>query len=211
MPCGGCFGFLGGGQDRNPLRIGATIPNFDLQTTKGAFKFHDWLLGETATDEYAASKRWTVFFSHPRDYTPVCTTELSECHLLSDKFSAIGCKLIGVSCDSLQMHHGWSKDIIGHAGRAEDLLAFPIIADAERKIVTGLGMLDPKEKDETGLALPARALVVLFDTEVGIRVTALAMLMTTITMIQSIAATAMKMAMTMALMQQCQVPTTSLA
>jgi len=72
----------------NPLRIGATIPNFDIKTTKGDFKFHEWLTGDS-------EKPWTVFFSHPKDYTPVCTTELGQCHCLSEKFAKLGAKLIG--------------------------------------------------------------------------------------------------------------------
>merc|ERR1719201_22429 len=79
----------------NPIRIGATIPNFDVVTTKGSFKLHDWLTG-------SADKPWTVLFSHPKDYTPVCTTELGACHSLNERFEKEGCKLIGISCDSIE-------------------------------------------------------------------------------------------------------------
>lgn len=148
----------------NPLRIGATVPNFDLKTTMGEFGFHDWLL----RDE---SRPWTVFFSHPHDYTPVCTTELGACHMQSARFAKMGVKLIGLSCDSVDDHHGWSKDVLAREGEnSEGSLAFPMIADADRSIVTELGMLDPDEKDDAGVPLPARALVVLFGTTVKLTI-----------------------------------------
>jgi 1-Cys peroxiredoxin 6 len=153
---------MGQGQGRsspsevvNPLKIGATFPNFAVQTTKGDFSMHDWLEGD-------AAKPWTLFFSHPKDFTPVCTTELGACHQLSDRFAKIGVKLIGVSCDSVADHKAWSKDVLARINNTTDSeLAFPIIADAERGIVSTLGMLDPEEKDGAGVPLPARALVVL--------------------------------------------------
>ena len=80
----------------NPLRLGATIPNFDLETTTGSFKFHEFLTGDEA-------KLWTVFFSHPGDYTPVCTTELGRCHSQADVFAKLGAKLIGISCDTVEV------------------------------------------------------------------------------------------------------------
>lgn len=147
----------------NPLRIGATIPNFDLQTTKGDFKFHEWLSNE--------AKPWTVFFSHPKDYTPVCTTELGACHTLAGRFDAMGAKLIGVSCDPVEDHHGWSADVLHREGRSADgSLSFPIIADASRAIVTQLGMLDPEEIGPDALPLPARALVILHGTTVKLTI-----------------------------------------
>jgi len=148
----------------NPLKIGATIPNFDIKTTKGDFKFHEWL----TADE---SKPWTCFFSHPKDFTPVCTTELGMCHSLVDRFAKVNVKLIGLSCDSLEEHNGWSTDVLARIGKSEDKeLAFPMIADADRTIVTELGMLDPEEKDAAGVPLPARALVVLFGTTVKLTI-----------------------------------------
>jgi 1-Cys peroxiredoxin 6 len=148
----------------NPLKIGATIPNFSVKTTKGDFKLHDWLTGD-------AAKPWTLFFSHPKDFTPVCTTELGACHQLSDRFAKIGVKLIGVSCDSVEDHHAWSKDVLHRINNTTDSeLAFPIIADAKRGIVTKLGMLDPEERDGAGVPLPARALVVLNGTTVKLTI-----------------------------------------
>jgi len=148
----------------NPLKIGATFPNFYVQTTKGDFMLHDWFKGDPA-------KPWTVFFSHPKDFTPVCTTELGACHKLSDKFAQLGAKLIGVSCDGVDDHKNWSKDILYREGRAnETSLSFPIIADGNRSIVTQLGMLDPEEKDAKGVPLPARALVILEGTTVKLTI-----------------------------------------
>lgn len=148
----------------NPLRIGATIPNFDLKTTKGDFKFHEWL----TKDEKLP---WTIFFSHPKDFTPVCTTELGRCHTLSEKFLKIGCKMIGVSCDPIEEHHAWSTDVLAREGKqADGSLNFPIIADGDRTIVTELGMLDPEEIGPAGIPLPARALVVLLGTVVKLTI-----------------------------------------
>lgn len=69
----------------NPLRLGATIPNFDLETTQGSFKFHEFLTGDESCP-------WTVFFSHPGDFTPVCTTELGFCHSHAMTFNKMGAK-----------------------------------------------------------------------------------------------------------------------
>jgi len=148
----------------NPLRIGATIPNFALKTTEGSFKFHDWLMKDP-------KQPWTLFFSHPKDFTPVCTTELGQCHVLSETFAKIGCKMIGVSCDPVEDHHAWSTDVLARVGRLADRsLNFPIIADADRRIVTELGMLDPEEIGPNGIPLPARALVVLLGTTVKLTI-----------------------------------------
>jgi 1-Cys peroxiredoxin 6 len=148
----------------NPLRIGATIPNFPLKTTQGDFKFHEWLSKE-------ADKPWTIFFSHPKDFTPVCTTELGACHKLAATAAKLSCKLIGLSCDDVDSHREWSKDVLARCGCDQDeVLNFPIIADSERSIVTELGMLDPEEKDAAGVPLPARALVILKGTTVKLTI-----------------------------------------
>ncbi len=135
----------------NPLRIGATMPNFALQTTMGDFSFHSFL----------KRKQWTVFFSHPADFTPVCTTEVGMCHTLAARFNLLNTQLIGVSCDSVEDHMAWSKDILARTDTHDEYLQFPIIADKDRSIVHALGMLDPEEVTKEGIALPARALVIL--------------------------------------------------
>jgi len=148
----------------NPIRIGATIPDFQVTTTKGDFKLHEWLNGDSENS-------WTVLFSHPKAYTPVCTTELGACHSLAQRFSMMGCKLIGISCDSVEEHNGWTTDILHREGKSSDeSLAFPIVADSDRSIVSDLGMLDPEEKDAAGVPLPARALVILHGTTVKLTI-----------------------------------------
>jgi len=140
----------GGGE--NPLKLGATFPNTALKTTTGDIQLFDYLNKEETP--------WTVFFSHPADFTPVCTTELGMCHNLSGDFKAMGAQLIGVSCDSVESHLAWSKDVTFKAGKPEEELAFPIIADPDRELVTFLGMIDPEEGGD-GPPMPARALVIL--------------------------------------------------
>jgi len=152
----------------NPLKIGAEIPNFNVVSTKFEGKLHDWLNDEGKNE--ADKKPWTCFFSHPKDFTPVCTTELGQCQKLSERFAAIGVKLIGVSCDSVEEHHAWSKDVLDRIGDKSDSLNFPIIADKDRSIVGELGMLDPAEMTAEGVPLPARALVVLKGTKVRLTI-----------------------------------------
>jgi len=148
----------------NPLKIGATIPNFVVQTTKGNFNLHDFLTGD-------AEKPWTLVFSHPKDYTPVCTTELGACHCLAEKFAGMGAKLIGISCDSVEDHNGWTADVLHRVDKTADgSLAFPIVADVDRSIVAQLGMLDPEERDAVGVPLPARALVICQGTTVKLTI-----------------------------------------
>jgi len=136
------------------MRLGAEIPDFKCETTKGNFSLHEFCGSD-------AERPWTILFTHPKDYTPVCTTELGQCHILAPEFSAMGVKLIGVSCDSVEDHKSWSKDVLCRAKLEGDELAFPIVADEKRDIVTMLGMLDPLEQDAAGVPLPARALVII--------------------------------------------------
>jgi 1-Cys peroxiredoxin 6 len=151
-------------QGPNPLKIGAIVPNFELKTTQGDFKLHEWLAKDAALP-------WTIFFTHPKDFTPVCTTELGACHKLAGTAAKLGCKLIGLSCDDTESHHAWSKDVLARCGCAgEAALAFPIIADSDRAIVTQLGMLDPEEKDAAGVPLPARALIILKENVVKLTI-----------------------------------------
>jgi 1-Cys peroxiredoxin 6 len=151
-------------QGPNPLKIGAVLPNFDVKTTQGDFKLSEWLVKDP-------EKPWTIFFTHPKDFTPVCTTELGACHKLAGKAAKLGCKLIGLSCDDTESHHAWSKDVLARCGcEGEAALAFPIIADSDRTIVTQLGMLDPEEKDAAGVPLPARALIILKEAVVKLTI-----------------------------------------
>ena len=110
-----------------PLPIGADAPDFEAETTQGRIRFHEWL-GDT----------WGVLFSHPKDYTPVCTTELGYMARIKSEFDKRGVKVIGLSVDPLDKHEGWSQDIAETQGHAPN---FPMIADSELKVAKAYGML----------------------------------------------------------------------
>jgi alkyl hydroperoxide reductase subunit AhpC len=115
------------------LQLGDVAPDFQAMTTEGEIKFHDWI-----------GDKWCVFFSHPKDYTPVCTTELGAVAKLKPEFEKRGCKVIGLSVDPVDSHKGWAKDIEETQGAA---LNFPVVADADRKIADAYGMIHPKALD----------------------------------------------------------------
>jgi thioredoxin-dependent peroxiredoxin len=102
------------------IRLGDTAPDFTAQTTEGELKFHEWL-GDS----------WGVLFSHPKDYTPVCTTELGEVARLKPEFDKRNVKVAGLSVDPLEDHRGWAGDIAETQGTA---LNFPLIADPDRTV-----------------------------------------------------------------------------
>ena len=115
------------------LRLGDLVPDFEAETTEGSIKFHEW-----------ASKSWVVLFSHPKNYTPVCTTELGYTAKLRPEFAKRNVKAIGLSVDKLEDHHGWAKDIEETQGAA---LNFPLIADADRKVANLYDMIHPNASD----------------------------------------------------------------
>lgn len=117
------------------LKINDEAPNFKANTTDGEIDFHNWL-GDS----------WGVFFSHPLDYTPVCTTELGCVAGLKPEFDKRNCKIIGLSVDSLERHAGWSKDIEETQGHAVN---FPIIGDEELSIAKLYNMLPADEGDSS--------------------------------------------------------------
>lgn len=113
------------------LRLGDTAPNFKAQTTMGEIDFHEWL-GDS----------WGMLFSHPADFTPVCTTELGRTAALSEEFAERNVKAIALSVDPLDSHHDWIKDI----EETQDVtMNFPIIADHDRKVAELYDMIHPKE------------------------------------------------------------------
>ena len=116
------------------LQLGQIAPDFEADTTGGRIRFHDWLAGS-----------WAVMFSHPKDYTPVCTTELGYTAKLKPEFDRRGVKVIGLSVDSLERHAGWNADIEETQGSAVN---FPMIADYDRKVAELYGMIHP-EADPT--------------------------------------------------------------
>jgi len=109
------------------LRINDTAPNFAANTTEGTINFHDWI-----------GDGWAILFSHPKDFTPVCATELGAVAQLKNEFDARGCKVIGISVDKVENHVKWADDIADIAGTK---LNFPIIADDELKIAKLYDML----------------------------------------------------------------------
>ena len=115
------------------LRLGDTAPDFAAVTTEGPIKFHDWV-----------ADGWAILFSHPHDFTPVCTTELGYVARLKPEFDRRRVKAIGLSIDPLDSHLGWAADIKETQGHA---LNFPIIADPERKVANLYGMIHPNASD----------------------------------------------------------------
>ena len=111
------------------LRIGDEAPNFTAQTTAGEINFHEWL-GDS----------WGIIYSHPADFTPVCTTELGRTAQLKDEFAKRGTKVVAVSVDELDSHHEWIKDINETQNCDVD---FPIIADVDRKVAGLYNMIHP--------------------------------------------------------------------
>nr|XP_020443150.1 peroxiredoxin-6-like [Monopterus albus] len=132
------------------LLLGDEFPNFEADTTIGRIKFHSFL-----------GSSWGILFSHPKDFTPVCTTELARAAKLSDEFKKRDVKMIALSIDSVEDHHNWSKDVMAVNNEAGHTLPFPIIADDKRELAVQLGMLDPDEKDKDGMPLTARCVFVI--------------------------------------------------
>src|SRR5687768_15953454 len=115
------------------IRLGDDAPDFSAETTDGNISFHDWL-GDS----------WGVLFSHPKDYTPVCTTELGMAARMKPEFDKRNVKMIGLSVDPIDSHRGWAKDIEETQGTA---LNFPVIADADRKVSGLYDMIHPNADD----------------------------------------------------------------
>ncbi len=116
-----------------PLQLGDEAPDFTAETTEGTISFHEWL-----------GASWGVLFSHPKDFTPVCTTELGEVARIKPEFDKRNVKVLGLSVDALDAHQGWSEDIRETQGHAPN---FPMIADPDRKISDLYGMIHPNASD----------------------------------------------------------------
>ena len=112
------------------IQLGQVAPDFQQDTTQGRLRFHDWI-GDS----------WAVLFSHPKDFTPVCTTELGEVARLKPEFDRRGVKVIGLSVDSLDNHARWDADIAEVTGSTVN---FPMISDADRTVSTLYGMIHPE-------------------------------------------------------------------
>ena len=115
------------------IQLGDTAPDFTATTTEGEISFHKWI-----------GNNWAVLFSHPKDFTPVCTTELGEVSRIKPEFDKRGIKVIGLSVDPVDSHKGWAKDIQETQGHA---LNFPLIADPNRKVSDLYDMIHPNAND----------------------------------------------------------------
>ena len=123
------------------LQIGDTAPDFEAETTHGPIKFHDWI-----------GDGWAVFFSHPKDFTPVCTTELGYVAKLKPEFDRRGVKLIGLSVDPVENHAKWAVDIKETQGVAPN---YPMIGDTDLRISKLYGMLPAAASGDASARTPA--------------------------------------------------------
>jgi len=115
------------------LRLGDLAPDFSAETTEGTINFHEWI-----------GDKWAVLFSHPADYTPVCTTELGTASKYKPQFDKRGVKVVALSVDPIASHHGWVKDI-NETQHCE--VNFPIIADPDRKVANLYDMIHPNANE----------------------------------------------------------------
>lgn len=115
------------------LQLGDTAPDFTANTTEGPIKFHEWI-----------GDKWAILFSHPKDFTPVCTTELGYVAKLKPDFEKRNVKVIGLSVDSAENHTKWAEDIRETQGTA---LNFPVIADTDRSVAKLYGMIHPQHDE----------------------------------------------------------------
>jgi peroxiredoxin (alkyl hydroperoxide reductase subunit C) len=119
------------------LYLGDTAPDFTADTSEGEISFHDW-----------AGDNWVVFFSHPADFTPVCTTELGRVGQLKDEWAARGVKVIALSVDSADDHRNWKPDIESYGNTTVE---YPIIADPEKKVAQTYDMIHAAEGDSSSV------------------------------------------------------------
>ena len=115
------------------IRLGDIAPDFEADTTTGTISFHDWKRGS-----------WAILFSHPKDFTPVCTTELGRAAALKSEFDRRNTKLLGLSVDSVESHERWSSDVADVTGST---INFPLIGDPDRRISTLYDMIHPNVSD----------------------------------------------------------------
>ena len=123
------------------LALNDTAPDFEAETTEGKIRFHDWI-----------GDKWAVLFSHPKDFTPVCTTELGYMAKIKPEFDKRGVKILGISVDPIEDHHRWSKDIAETQGTAPN---YPMIGDTELKVAKLYGMLPAGAGDSAAGRTPA--------------------------------------------------------
>ncbi|KAI3409861.1 C-terminal domain of 1-Cys peroxiredoxin [Globodera pallida] len=147
------------------MLLGEQFPDFAADTSNGKLdSFHQWMGADS----------WAVLFSHPADFTPVCTTELARAAQLATEFAQRRVKMIALSCDTAETHRQWTEDIAAYANRNVSAVGeggaprikpgadfpFPIIADNERVLATKFGMVDPLNDDAAGVPLTVRAVFI---------------------------------------------------
>jgi alkyl hydroperoxide reductase subunit AhpC len=135
------------------LRIGDVVPDFEAETTDGPIRFHEWI-GDS----------WAILFSHPKDFTPVCTTELGTMARLKPEFDKRGVKIIGLSVDPVDSHARWAQDIADVMGQAPN---YPMIADTDLKVAKLFGMLPAGAGDTSEGRTPADNQTVRYVVVVG--------------------------------------------
>jgi len=132
------------------IRLGNIVPDFSADSTHGPMpSFLKWKEG-----------KWAILFSHPADFTPVCTTEIGRLALKYDKLTSMDCLLATISVDPVKSHHEWLRDVVAHCENKVEV-KFPIIGDPDRKISTLYGMIDPGNSDEQDLPLTIRAVFII--------------------------------------------------
>lgn len=138
------------GSTDGSLRLGNIVPDFSADTTHGPIEsFHEWKKG-----------KWAILFSHPADFTPVCTTEIGRLALKYDELSAMDCLVATLSVDPVRSHEVWLKDVVAHC-EGDIEVKFPIIGDSDRSISTAYGMIDPGTSDDQDLPLTIRAVFII--------------------------------------------------
>eukprot|EP00567_Pseudictyota_dubia_P004884 CAMPEP_0197451502 /NCGR_PEP_ID=MMETSP1175-20131217/29110_1 /TAXON_ID=1003142 /ORGANISM="Triceratium dubium, Strain CCMP147" /LENGTH=313 /DNA_ID=CAMNT_0042984237 /DNA_START=75 /DNA_END=1016 /DNA_ORIENTATION=- len=132
------------------LRLGNIVPDFAAETTHGPIEsFHKWKEG-----------KWAILFSHPADFTPVCTTEIGRLALKYDELKSMDCLVATLSVDPVKSHEEWLKDVVAHCENDIEV-KFPIIGDHDRSISTAYGMIDPGTSDDQDLPLTIRAVFII--------------------------------------------------
>ena len=115
------------------IQLGTVAPNFEADTTMGHIKFHEWI-----------GDKWAIFFSHPKDFTPVCTTELGTAAKMKGEFDKRNVKMIAISVDDVDSHKRWTGDI---EDTQKATMNFPIIGDGQKKVANLYGMIHPEAND----------------------------------------------------------------
>jgi 1-Cys peroxiredoxin 6 len=130
-----------------PLLINDIAPDFEAETQLGPIKFSEY-----------AKDSWLIFFSHPRDFTPVCTTELARAAQLQEEFAQRGVKMLAISCDDVESHSSWVQDVNAY-GKKE--VKYPIVADPERKIAKMYQMLPAEDLGQSAMPFTVRSVFIL--------------------------------------------------